>query len=559
MAVILGVNCVSHNSSAALVIDGEPVAAVQQERFDRVKQSAAYPRDAIEFCLRRLGRRELEYVAVPLSPGTSAGRTITRLTADLPQSYEALRASLRYYEGLADHLTRLHELPVEPGRISYVGHHEAHLASAFHSSPFGESAVLSIDGSGDDSTAMYAHATNGGIRVIGATGMPDSLGYFYGAITQYLGFHPNVDEGKVMGLAPYGRRDLVGAFARILEPASGLSFRVDLRYFTYHCRAERMYSADLEAKFGEPRPPGAPVEARHEDLARAAQESLQVVVRHLAMGVLAETGSRRLCLGGGVALNSVANGMLAELPQVDAVHVAPDPGDGGTALGAALWLEHQLSPGRTSTSVATPYLGPEYDDSAIAEALARHGLRFTRLPSPARQAAKLVADGAILGWFQGRAEIGPRALGSRSILATPTDPTMKDKLNSRVKRRETFRPFAPAILEDRQAEYFSTTHPSYYMSHVHSVRPQMRDKIPAVVHVDGSGRLQTVSPALAPLFAAVITEFDKLTGIPVVLNTSFNVMGEPIVNTPDDAIRCYLGSGMDALVMGSHLLCKRDP
>lgn len=555
MAVVLGVNCVSHNSSSALVVDGEPVAAVQQERFDRHKQSAAFPQEAIDFCLRHLAGLSVDYVAVPLDPGLSAGRTVGRLTGDLPHSREALQAALNYYQTLASNLNRLHDLRVEPDRIRYVGHHEAHLASAFYSSPFDEAAVLSLDGSGDDNTATYAHATADGIRVLGTTRMPHSLGYYYGAVTEYLGFVHNLDEGKVMGLAPYGRRDLVPDFTELLEPSPGHSFEVNLRYFGYH-RGTRMYSDDFVSRFGPARRPGAIIEPRHEAVARALQERLEVVVRHIATGVLAETGSRRLCLAGGAALNSVANGILADLPDVGAVHVAPDPGDGGTALGAALWLDHHLRPGRIGTGVATPFLGPSFDDHSIGAAIARHGLSSVQVPDPARHAALMLAEGAILGWFQGRAEIGPRALGNRSILTSPTDPTMKERLNNEVKHREAFRPFAPAILAERQSEYFATAHPSYYMSHVHSIRPQVRDRIPAVVHVDGSGRLQTVSVTLNPLFAALITEFDDLTGIPVVLNTSFNVMGEPIANTPDDAIRCYLGTGMNALLIGSHLLRK---
>lgn len=271
MSAILGVNCVSHNSSAALVIDGEPVASVQQERFDRRKQSAAFPDTAIEYCLQHLNGRPLDYVAVPLDPGLSAGRTIGRLTADLPHAREAFRWAIDYYARLADNLSRLHRLGVASERVRYVGHHEAHLASAFYTGPYRDAALLSVDGSGDDNTATWAHGTPDGIKVLDSVRMPASLGYFYGAITEYLGFIPNVDEGKVMGLAPYGQPSLVEEFVELLTPGPYGTFHLDLCYFNYHRRPQRMYSAALEDRFGPPRTPKSTILPRHENIAHAAQ------------------------------------------------------------------------------------------------------------------------------------------------------------------------------------------------------------------------------------------------------------------------------------------------
>jgi carbamoyltransferase len=445
------------------------------------------------------------------------------------------------------------------GRIVHVGHHDAHAASAFYASPFEEAAVLTLDRGGEWLSTTLQHGRGTRLRRLAVVRNPHSLGEMYSAITSYLGFETNADEGKVMGLAPYGRGTLVPELRKLVRRTPDGLFRADLSWFDYqreYLREDAGVSHRFLARYGPPRVREQAFTDVHLDLARAAQAVLEEVAIHVARSLQRRTEARNLCLAGGVALNSVMNTRLLRSAGFERIFVQPVASDAGNALGAALWAWHQRLGHPRGQAMTHAYWGAEYAEPDFHRALAVRGLPARLVNDPPSEAARLLAEGKVVGWFQGRAEVGPRALGARSILADPRQARMRDLVNARVKRREWFRPFAPSVLHERGADWFHGWEPNPFMLLVQPVRTDRRAAIPAVTHVDGSARVQSVHAHHNPGFHALISHFEHRTGVPVVLNTSLNLRGEPIVHRPAEAIDDFLTSEMDALFLGRLLVEK---
>jgi carbamoyltransferase len=580
---ILGINAYHGNASAALVCDGKLVAAVEEERFNRVKYAAGFPSAAIRYCLKEAGitLSDINHVAVPRNP---YARLATKLwyAVRMPSFARERVRVLSKFTGIPAALAQAFD--ADPAKIKAtfhrVEHHQAHLASSFFVSPFEEAALLSADGLGDFASSMWGMGRGNRMEIADAIAFPHSLGLYYSAVTQYLGFLKFGDEYKVMGLAAYGQPENMQAFRDIVRfsPNGGdLGFRLGLQYFTHHRTGPEMswaeadktpvlgtlFSQTMGERLGGPaRLPEQPLEQRHRNLAAALQARLEEVYLGMLRKLAEKTRSKRVCLSGGVAFNCVANGKIFDQTPFERVYVHPAAGDGGLSVGAAFYVWHQLLGQPRSFVMDHAYWGPSYSleeiRSAIqASAVSNRGYALSELNEPElmRRTAALVAEGKILGWYQGRAEWGPRALGNRSIVADPRRPEMKEVLNQRIKHREIFRPFAPSILAERTGEWFEKSHPSPFMTLAYPVCPEKRDKIPAPTHVDGTGRLQTVTAEANPRYHALISEFERQTGVPVVLNTSFND-NEPIVCRPEEALDCFLRTRMDALVLGDFLITR---
>jgi len=576
---ILGINAYHGNASAAIVCDGRLVAAVEEERFNRVKYAAGFPVQAIRYCLATAGLtlKEIDHIAIPRNPWARLGTKLF-YSLRMPRFAAERIKVMGKFAGIAKDLGRSFETDPKSlvPRIHRVEHHQAHLASAFFVSPFEQAAVLSADGLGDFASTMWATGEGHRMRVHGAVAFPHSLGMYYTAITQYLGFLKFGDEYKVMGLAAYGQPAYLDEFRRIVKAGRGGSFRLGLDYFIHHHTGPdmtwreadqtpvlgRMFSPYLEKRLGPARDPAAALDQRHRDTAATLQAMLEEVLFSMLNQLHQRTGQRSLCLAGGVAFNCVANGKVFDRTPFERVYVQPAAGDAGLAVGAAYFILHQSLGGPRAFVMDHAYWGPEYSKEQIRAALDSRRIssaefRVSELPHNELMsvAAQRIADGKILGWYQGRAEWGPRALGNRSIVVDPRRAEMKETLNRRIKHREIFRPFAPSILEEATGDYFERSHPSPFMNLAYPVQAEKRAAIPAPTHVDGTGRLQTVSRQTNPLYWGLIKEFEKLTGVPVVLNTSFND-NEPIVCTPEEAIDCFLRTKMDVLVVGNYLVEK---
>jgi carbamoyltransferase len=547
---VLGINCFSHDTAACLLEDGRLVALAEEERFNRERHTKRFPDQAIGFCLglAGIGIGEVDVVAFAHRPGLDLARGVAdalgrrapkRLAvqayvdANLLRKEAAFRARWRYR-----------------GRIAHVGHHDAHAASAFFPSPFDRAAVLTLDRGGDFLSTTLQVGSGSRLSRLGQVRNPDSLGEVYSALTWYLGFEPNADEGKTMGLAPYGTDKLVGELAGLVQRTPDGLFRVNLNWFLYH-REGGWLSRQFLDRYGPPRAPESAITERDQDLAFAVQDLLEETALHVARTLRQRGGSPNLCLAGGVALNSVMNSRLLGEAGFEQIFIQPAASDAGNALGAALWVWHQRLGRPRGEAMAHAFYGADWTERELADALAGQGLQVRTVADPAEEAARLLADGKIVGWFQGRAEVGPRALGARSILADPRRAEAKDIVNARVKRREGFRPFAPSVLDEHGPDWFEGYAPNPFMLLVQPVRADRRDQIPAVTHVDGTARLQSVTAAENPLYHRLISRFAARTGVPVVLNTSYNLRGEPIVHRPAEAVADFLGSDMDAVFLGS--------
>jgi carbamoyltransferase len=574
---ILGINAYHGNASAALVRDGKLVAAVEEERFNRVKYAAGFPVAAIRYCLQEAGitLADVDHVAVPRNPWARLGTKL--LYALRMPKFAAERAKvLKQFVGIPEALAQAFDTGVESLRARFhrVEHHRAHLASTFFVSPFDQAALLSADGLGDFASTMWASGQGQRMDVHGAVAFPHSLGMYYTAITQYLGFWKFGDEYKVMGLAAYGQPSHLDEFRRIVLTDGSLGFRLGLEYFAHHREGAemswreadrtpvlgRLFSPHLEERLGPTRPPDAPLEQRHMDLAATLQARLEEVLFENLNALHRKTRQKNLCLAGGVAFNCLANGKIFDRTPFECVFVQPAAGDAGLAVGAAYYVHHQVLGKPRDFIMEHSYWGPGYSAREIrgaieASQLSGAGVEIAELPEDqlVRAAAERIAAGDILGWFSGRAEWGPRALGNRSILADPRSPDMKQTLNARIKHREMFRPFAPSILAEHVGEFFEKSHPSPFMTFAYSVRPEKRQALVAPTHVDGTGRLQTVEREANPRYWKLIREFGNLTGVPAVVNTSFND-NEPIVCRPQEAIDCFLRTRMDTLVLGDFLI-----
>ncbi|MFC3230497.1 carbamoyltransferase [Marinibaculum pumilum] len=594
--IILGLSAFYHDSAAALVRDGRIVAAAQEERFTRKKHDAGYPKNAIAFCLKEAGIAlgDVDHVAFYDKPFLKFERLLETYLAFAPRGFTSFRMAIPLWlreklfqkSLLKDQLKEVEKDFDWEKKLLFAEHHLSHAASAFFPSPFEDALVLTMDGVGEWATTSVGTGRGNSLQMEREIHFPHSLGLLYSAFTYYTGFKVNSGEYKLMGLAPYGDpvyRDLILDNLVDLKPDG--SFRLNLDYFDY-CTGLRMTNAKFDALFGHAyRSPEGQLDQRHMDLAASIQAVLEEIVLRLGRSLAAETGMRNLCLAGGVALNCVANGKLLRDGAFDRIWIQPASGDAGGALGAALAGYHmhagqarRLNGGMDA--MAGSYLGPHYDTAEIQERLSAAGARFTTLDDDALVAATAdaLADEKAVGWFQGRMEFGPRALGGRSIIADPRSPSMQKTLNLKVKYRESFRPFAPSVLREDVADWFELDDDSPYMLLVADVverrRRQMtaeesalfgidklnvpRSDIPAVTHVDYSARIQTVHRETNPRYHALITAFKERTGCPVLVNTSFNVRGEPIVCTPEDAFRCFMGSEIELLAVGNCVLRKED-
>ena len=569
MAVILGINSEHAGASAALVVNGLPVAAIAEERLNRVKYYAGFPRLAVRAVLAMagLGLRDVDCVAIPRDPGANLRRKTAFLfgnPARLPALLKAGAGQVRQLEVKAQLAA---EFGLEPGALRFrqlrVEHHLAHVASAYFSSPWEAAAGFSVDGSGDFVTCMLADCRGDEIEVLQRIHVPHSLGSLYTMLCQFIGYGRYGDEGKVMGLAPYGEDRYRAQFDDMLQLREE-GFRLNSRWFLpfgaeqsirINARGEmeigRHYSEHMVATFGAARQPGGEITQREMDLARGLQATFERVWLHLLRRLHRLAPRERVVMAGGCALNSVANGLVTAQTPFRETWIHPAAGDEGLSLGAALYAAQTMPGKRERYVMGSAGLGPEYGQAEIRRALARQGVAAQELAEATllERTAEALAAGKVVGWFQGRMEWGPRALGNRSILAHPGLAEMKQTLNERIKRREWFRPFAPAVLAEAQARVFESGEPSPHMLHVHRIRDEWRERIRAVVHVDQSGRLQTVVREHNPRYHDLLAAFERRTGLPVLVNTSFNE-NEPIVCTPEEAIDCFLRTRMDVLVIG---------
>ncbi|HXT00680.1 MAG TPA: carbamoyltransferase N-terminal domain-containing protein [Elusimicrobiota bacterium] len=576
MTRILGLSFDYHDAAAALVVDGVAVAAAAEERFSRVKHDRRLPVRAAGWCLERAGLAagDLDAVVFYEKPFRKLSRILANSLDTFPSSASLFRraagAWLDERLWVGPRIERALGLP--PGKVLYCEHHLSHAASAFYPSPFDDAAVLTIDGVGEWATASVGRGRRGAdgrweLALEAEMRYPHSLGLLYSAFTAYLGFEVNEGEYKVMGLAPYGRPRFADRVRRMIEPFGDGSFRLDLDWFAFHRDPARAFARRFEDAFGPARAPSAGDPAQDPRLCDVAA-SVQLVCEELVLAMAKEahrrTGSRNLCLSGGVALNAVANGRLLRESPFERVWIQPAAGDAGGALGAALYAAHALG-GAPRSEMRRADLGPEHSPAAAAAALAAAGLEHEELSDRGELCARvagMLAGGRVVGWHQGRSEWGPRALGQRSILADPRPAAMKRALNEKIKFRELFRPFAPSAAAEAAGEWFDlgpgpAAAPYRFMLATAPVREDRRAGLGAVTHVDGTARVQAVGADDSPLYHELISSFGAATGVPVLLNTSFNLKGEPIVETPEDAISTFLASSMDALVLGPFLVPRR--
>jgi carbamoyltransferase len=571
---VLGINAYHAGASACLLRDGVLVAAIEEERLNRQKYWAGFPAASIEKCLElgEIRAQDLDHVAISRDPNANFMRKAFWAVRHSPRvGYLTDRLiNRRKVAHIDDTFAEAVRLPRREIRATFhhVEHHRAHMASAFFVSPFEKAAVLSVDGMGDFVSTMWGTGEANHIKMIDSIYFPHSLGFFYTAVSQWLGFTGFGDEGKVMGLASYGAEDVAGMSDVIHIQRDG-TFELNMDFFRHEREGVEMtwagstptlgslYSQAFVSRFGEPRMPSEPVEPKHENMAAALQHMLERALEALLHHLHRETQLTDLCLAGGVALNGVFNGQITRRTPFQRFFIQPAANDAGTALGAAAYVWHQVLGKPRAFVMRDAYTGPAYSNQAIEIALHRAQLSFRQLDDEAlaTAAAQLVARGKVVGWFQGRMEWGPRALGARSILADPRRADMKDVLNARIKQREKFRPFAPSMLESAVDTYLEGAQPDPFMVTVYPVRSDKKAEIPAVTHVDGTARLQSVTLRDAPHYARVINAFADETGVPVVLNTSFNE-NEPIVCTPEDAVDCFMRTRMDALAIGNYLVTR---
>jgi carbamoyltransferase len=578
--IILGLNAFHGDSSAALVRDGVLIAAAEEERFRRVKHWAGFPSQSIAYCLREAGLSliDVDHVAVNQDNKANLFRKLRYVLTNVSKvglAFERIR-NRRERQRIPELLEIAFPADGFRGAFHNVEHHLAHLSSAFHVSPFQDAVVLSVDGFGDFASAAWGVGHGTDIKIDGRVLFPHSLGIFYQALSQYLGFPHYGDEYKVMGLAPYGSRSVIDVMNKIVKLLPNGGFELDLAYFTHHQRGGTyqwtggapefadLFSPALEDLLGPRRQPSDPLEDRHRDIAYSVQAMYEEAFFHLIDGLQKVSGLTDLALAGGCAANSVANGKVRRRTHFERVYVQAAAGDAGGAIGSAFAVWHRLG-GQRSFVMNHAYWGPHYDRDAIVGLIEKERTEIETARCSVveisdevelcRRVATAIADGKVVGWFQGRMEWGPRALGNRSILCDPRRGDMKALLNAKIKRRESFRPFAPSVLEEEVSNLFEEDDAVPFMMQVFQIQRDKREKIPAVTHVDGSGRLQTVNSLTNPLYHRLIKAFDNITGVPMVLNTSFNE-NEPVVCQPKEALDCFLRTNMDLLVLGNTIVTR---
>jgi carbamoyltransferase len=560
--LILGLSCFYHDAAACLLRDGSVVAAASEERFSRKKQDSKFPIEAIQYCLDEagVGPNELDAVIFYDKPILKFDRLLRSQIQTFPFSFR------HFVESMPRWMSNQFRLPKTlkkklgyEGPVLYSEHHLSHAASSFYTSGFDEAAVLTVDGVGEWATATWGVGKGNALEIKGEIQFPHSLGLLYSAFTWYCGFKVNSAEYKLMGLAPYGQPKFVDAIREIIHIADDGSFHLDMKHFDF-ARGQRMFNRAFEKCLGRPRRPQEDpiMDSHYKDVARSIQEITNESMVKMARDVLEKSGQKRLCLAGGVALNCVANGHILRDSGVEELYIQPAAGDAGSAMGAAYVLWNGILDNERQPALPSPYLGPEFSNEEIQVYLDGIAAIYTVYSDEDlyQNVAKSLEDTKVVGWFQGRMEWGPRALGHRSILADPRHPKMREIINMKIKMREGFRPFAPTVLEDHIGEYFQLDRPSPYMLLVAPVQP---DKdLPAITHVDGSARVQSINRNQDPRYFDLLTAFHQLTGCPVLINTSLNVRGEPIVNSPKDAYECFMRTHMDVIALGNCLLQKKD-
>ncbi len=606
---ILGISCFYHDAAAALLSDGILIAAAEEERFSRRKHDSGFPSLAIDFCLKQAGitREQIDYIVFYEKPLLKFERLLKTSLATYPRSHKVFRESMvnSFNEKLWVKDRLMDKLGVAENKILFVEHHLSHAASAFFCSPYDEAAILTVDGVGEWTTASLGvgraqwgqdalvspHRSNKSltqseIELFSEIRFPHSLGLLYSAFTAFLGFEVNEGEYKVMGMAPYGRPTRVDDVYKLLQVSEDGSFRLNMDYFTFHCSTHRTFSNQFIGLFGEPRKSEyefytettnpkrdfpnwddktAAMNQHYADIAASIQKATEEILLKMANHAYKRTGLKKLCLAGGVALNSVANGRILRETPFEDVYIQPAAGDSGGAIGAALYAYHVILGKPRKFVMEHAYWGQSYSPDEIQKAIEETGRKFERIDDPNKRAEQMVQDmtsGKVIGLLQGRFELGPRALGNRSILADPRHADMKEIVNRKIKYREPFRPFAPAVLEERASEFYEDLehpedhYPLRFMLMVYKAKQAKRDKIQAVTHEGGTGRIQTVRREWNPVYHRAIELFGQATGVPVLLNTSFNLRGEPIVNTPANALNTFSKSHIDTLYMDQYVVRK---
>ncbi len=571
---IIGINAFHGDASAALVCDGKLIAAVEEERFNRIKHWAGFPEQSIRWCLESSGLdvRDVDHVAISFNPRANLLRRVGFVATHWPSPSSILDRLKRQGKtlGLEEQFARATGVDRSAIRAKFhrIEHHQTHVAAGFLISPFEEAAVLSVDGMGDFTSTLTAHAKGNDWTELNRVFYPHSIGFLYTAITMYLGFPYYGDEYKVMGLAPYGQPEFADFFRKLIRP-SGETFALNLDYFTHHRKGIRMswndgapviepfYSELLIKELGKPRAKDEPLTPRHDNLAKSLQVVTEEIIMHLLQQLHRKTGSKNLCMTGGVAMNSVANGKITSKTPFENVYIPAGAADNGTSFGAAFHVWNRQLKKPRSFIQDHAYWGCESTDSEAVAAAEELSLRYEVLDQEALldRVVDEMISGKVVGWFQGKMEFGARALGNRSLIADPRRTDMRDIINLKIKFRERFRPFAPSILEEHVGEWFEIDEPTPYMEKVFPIRQEKHSIIPAVTHVDGSGRLQTVSKRTNPLYHKLITRFFQKTGVPIILNTSLNE-NEPIVRTPIEAMRCFLRTQMDVIVTGNVVISR---
>ncbi|MBI5787635.1 MAG: carbamoyl transferase [Candidatus Schekmanbacteria bacterium] len=556
---ILGVNATMNDSAVCLIKDGKVFSAIEEERLTRYKFEKALPKRAITYCLKQAGitLKDVDYVAYTWKPWLYLRSELCHRLSRLPvRTMESLYGLVQMDSIFTSHLNDIRNFRKSTGKDPVaVNHHLCHMASSFLVSPFERAAILSVDNRGEKATTVMALGEKNNIKVLKEIHIPHSLGKVYSGLTYHLGFRPDKDEYKVMGLASYGKPVYYDLFKKIIRLEADGGYKIDGSFCNYDI--EGRPTAKLATLIGPERKYGEPVTQHHMDIAASLQKVHEEAILHLAGHLKKITGEENLCLSGGVCYNSVANGRIERESGFRNFYTPPYVGDSGTAFGAAFHVYNTLLGKERVEIVNRAYFGASYSDDEIKNALDMCKVKYEKQADITVTTARLLSEGNIMGWFQGAMEFGPRALGCRSIIADPRRAEMKDLVNKYVKRREEFRPFAPSVLEEEMPNYFDTHVPSPFMTSVCLVHPDQRAKIPAVTHFDGTARIQTVSRKTNPLYWEMINKFGKITGVPIVLNTSFNVRDEPIVCSPLDAVGCFFSSGMDYLAIGSFLVSKK--
>ncbi len=567
---ILGISSFSHESSCSLIKDGRIVSVIEEERLNREKHTWKYPANAIAQCLamENITINDVEHITFFWAPNREIVGNLKHFLKYFPASLNLLKSpsgggDLSFFErvkamnNVGKRIAKQFNLAVIP-EVEFIEHHLAHAASCFFVSPYKEAAILTIDGRGESTSTMMSVGRGNKISKLVEIKVPHSLGHLYAALTDHLGFKPFFDEWKVMGMSAYGQDTFVKEFEKLVILLPDGTYRLNLDYMSFHTHGGGRWLSDKFIRtFGHKRGPKEECHQSHFDLAFALQKTIERTGVHLANGIYERTKMENLCMTGGVVLNCLMNKRIVEETPFKNFFFQPIANDAGTSLGSALYYHHQELDRPRGFVFDSPYLGVAFDDEAIESALKQEGLKYVKSQNIAKDTAALIAQGKIVGWFQGRMEAGPRALGHRSIVVDPTKASMKDKLNARVKRREMFRPFAPSVLEEKASDYFIMPkgQASPYMILIADVRPEKRAVLPAVTHKDGTARVHTVSRKTAPEYWDLINEFGKISGVPVLLNTSFNE-NEPIVCTPQEAVNCFLRTEFDVLAIGNFLVVK---